>query len=73
MEKYGLIGYPLRHSFSIGYFNEKFKSEGINAEYVNFEIPQINDFMEVIEENPNLCGLNHYPLQRAGDPLPERA
>ena len=39
MEKYGLIGYPLRHSFSIGYFNEKFKSEGINAEYVNFEIP----------------------------------
>ena len=69
MEKYGLIGYPLRHSFSIGYFNEKFKSEGINAEYVNFEIPQINDFMEVIEENPN-C---HYPLQRAGDPLPERA
>ena len=58
MEKYGLIGYPLRHSFSIGYFNEKFKSEGINAEYVNFEIPQINDFMEVIEENPNLRGLN---------------
>ena len=58
MEKYGLIGYPLRHSFSIGYFNEKFKSEGINAEYVNFEIPKINDFMEVIEENPNLRGLN---------------
>lgn len=27
-------------------------------EYVNFEIPEINDFMEVIEENPNLCGLN---------------
>ena len=48
MEKYGLIGYPLRHSFSIGYFNEKFR----------FEIPNINDFMEVIEENPNLCGLN---------------
>ena len=47
-----------RESFSIGYFNEKFKSEGINAEYVNFEIPQINDFMEVIEENPNLRGLN---------------
>ena len=54
MEKYGLIGYPLRHSFSIGYFNEKFKSEGINAEYVNFEIPSINTYMEVIEENPNL-------------------
>ena len=57
MEKYGLIGYPLRHSFSIGYFNEKFRSEGINAEYVNFEIPNINDFKVVIEVNPYLCGL----------------
>ena len=36
MEKYGLIGYPLRHSFSIGYFNEKFRSEGINAESVSY-------------------------------------
>ena len=52
MQKYGLIGYPLKHSFSIGYFNEKFRSEGVDAEYVNFEIPSINDFMEVIEENP---------------------
>ncbi|MBR6433711.1 MAG: shikimate dehydrogenase [Bacteroides sp.] len=58
MQKYGLIGYPLKHSFSIGYFNEKFKAENIDAEYVNFEIPTINDFMQVIEENPNLCGLN---------------
>lgn len=58
MQKYGLIGYPLKHSFSIGYFNEKFKAENIDAEYVNFEIPSINDFMEVIEENPNLRGLN---------------
>ncbi len=57
MQKYGLIGYPLKHSFSIGYFNEKFKAENIDAEYVNFEIPRIEDFMEVIEENPNLCGL----------------
>lgn len=58
MQKYGLIGYPLKHSFSIGYFNEKFQSEGIDAEYVNFEIPQISEFMKVIDENPNLCGLN---------------
>lgn len=58
MQKYGLIGYPLKHSFSIGYFNEKFRSEGIDAEYVNFEIPAINDFRKIIEENPNLCGLN---------------
>lgn len=58
MQKYGLIGYPLKHSFSIGFFNEKFRSEGIDAEYVNFEIPEIKDFMEVIERNPDLCGLN---------------
>ena len=44
MQKYGLIGYPLKHSFSIGYFNEKFKAENIDAEYVNFEIPRIEDF-----------------------------
>lgn len=58
MQKYGLIGYPLRHSFSIGYFNEKFRAESIDAEYLNFEIPSINDFMEIIHENPTLAGLN---------------
>lgn len=58
MQKYGLIGYPLGHSFSVGYFNEKFKAENIDAEYVNFEIPSITDFKKVLEEYPNLCGLN---------------
>lgn len=58
MQKYGLVGYPLKHSFSIGYFNEKFSSEKIEAEYINFEIPDINNFPEIIEENPNLHGLN---------------
>ena len=50
MQKYGLIGYPLKHSFSIGFFNEKFKNEGIDAEYVNFEIPSIERFPEIITE-----------------------
>ena len=73
MQKYGLIGYPLKHSFSIGYFNEKFKAENIDAEYVNFEIPRIEDFMEVIEENPNLCGLNvTIPYKEQVIPLPGR-
>lgn len=58
MQKYGLIGYPLKHSFSKGYFNEKFIAENLDAEYVNFEISSILDFMEIIEENPNLQGLN---------------
>ncbi|MGI6242026.1 MAG: shikimate dehydrogenase family protein [Prevotella sp.] len=58
MDKYGLIGYPLVHSFSIDYFNEKFKSEGIDAVYNNFEIPSIDVFPEVIDTNPDLRGLN---------------
>jgi len=58
MDKYGLIGYPLGHSFSIGYFNEKFANEGIDAEYINFEIPSIDELPEVLASNPELRGLN---------------
>ena len=58
MKKYGLIGYPLGHSFSKNFFNEKFHSEDIKAEYVNFEIPNINEFTSVLVDNPNLAGLN---------------
>ncbi len=55
---FGLIGFPLSHSFSKNYFNQKFESEGINARYLNFELPDIGDLMEVVAEYPNLCGLN---------------
>lgn len=58
MDKYGLIGYPLGHSFSISYFNEKFKNEGIDAKYINFEIPTIESLPEVLAYNPELKGLN---------------
>ncbi|MBQ8158465.1 MAG: shikimate dehydrogenase [Prevotella sp.] len=58
MDKYGLIGYPLGHSFSIGYHNQRFADEGINAKYVNFEIPSIDDLPEVLSSNPDLKGLN---------------
>lgn len=58
MYKYGLIGYPLGHSFSISYFNEKFKNEDIDAEYINFEIPTIDALPEVLASNPELKGLN---------------
>lgn len=58
MKKYGLIGFPLGHSFSRNYFNNKFADEKIDAEYANFEIPSIQDFRRVIEENPNIYGLN---------------
>ena len=58
MDKYGLIGYPLEHSFSEGYFNEKFQNEGIDAEYNNYEISSIEDLLEIIDTTPNLKGLN---------------
>ena len=58
MDKYGLIGYPLGHSFSIGYHNQRFADEGIDAEYVNFEIPTIDQLREVLGQNPDLKGLN---------------
>jgi Shikimate 5-dehydrogenase len=57
-KKYGLIGFPLGHSFSKIYFNRKFSSEGIDAEYVNFEINNVKDLKSVLRENPDLCGLN---------------
>ena len=56
--KYGLIGYPLGHSFSVDYFNNKFVSEKIDAEYINFEIKDLNELKYVLHENPELCGLN---------------
>lgn len=58
MDKYGLIGYPLGHSFSRGFFNDKFSAEKIDAEYLNFEIPSIDDFPDIIETTPELRGLN---------------
>lgn len=58
MDIYGLIGFPLGHSFSISYFNEKFENEGINAKYVNFEIPSIENLTEILDTNLDLRGLN---------------
>lgn len=58
MDLYGLIGYPLGHSFSKNFFNDKFEAEGIGAEYVNFEIPSIDHLKSVIKNHPELKGLN---------------
>ena len=58
MDKYGLIGYPLGHSFSKNFFNEKFENEDINAQYLNFELPNIDSLPEIIDMNPELKGLN---------------
>ena len=55
---YGLIGYPLGHSFSKGYFTDFFSREGVNAEYKNFELPQIEDLLQILEHEPHLQGFN---------------
>ena len=55
---FGLIGYPLGHSFSASYFARKFKEENIEAEYRNFPMEQLSDFEELVKREPNLVGLN---------------
>lgn len=53
---FGLIGYPLGHSFSRKFFNQKFKEENINAEYRNFEISDIQEFKNILDKD--IAGLN---------------
>ncbi|MCR4995107.1 MAG: shikimate dehydrogenase [Bacteroidales bacterium] len=55
---FGLLGYPLGHSFSRAFFNKKFAEEGIDAEYLNFELPSVGQLTQVLDEHPQLKGLN---------------
>lgn len=59
MRLYGLIGYPLGHSFSQKYFSEKFVREGItDARYELFPLKNIADLPALLGQNPDLRGLN---------------
>ncbi|SDK70011.1 shikimate dehydrogenase [Catalinimonas alkaloidigena] len=59
MRKFGLIGYPLTHSFSKKYFTEKFAREGIaEASYELYELPDIERFPALCEAEPTLMGIN---------------
>lgn len=59
MKQYGLIGYPLSHSFSKGYFAEKFLKENItDANYDVFPLEKIEDFTALYQNKENLIGLN---------------
>lgn len=58
MRHYGLIGYPLGHSFSVAYFSEKFTREGIDASYRNFPLRRIGEFEILLKQEPDLYGLN---------------
>ena len=55
---YGLIGYPLTHSFSKNYFNQKFELECINAEYINLEIQDLCVLPDIMENIKNIKGFN---------------
>jgi len=59
MRRYGLIGFPLGHSFSTQYFAEKFAREGItDASYENFPLEDIDLLPEFIGKTAGLSGLN---------------
>jgi shikimate dehydrogenase len=59
MRLFGLIGYPLSHSFSQQFFTEKFEKEAIkDCKYLNFPIASIEELRSVINENPGLEGIN---------------
>lgn len=57
-KKYGLLGHPLGHSFSRKFHNERFERMGIEAEYVNFDLSDIQQLPDVLVQEPDLCGLN---------------
>ncbi len=59
MKTFGLIGYPLGHSFSQKYFTEKFESEGLTRhQYINYPIERIEFINDIIYKDQTLIGLN---------------
>ncbi len=56
--QYGLIGFPLEHSFSPQYFGEKFRREDINAEYHAYPLSNINELNGLLSSDIDLRGLN---------------
>ena len=59
MRVYGLIGYPLAHSFSKRYFTAKFSKEKItDAIFHLYEIPDIQDLKKLLDEEKELCGFS---------------
>ena len=57
MRKFGLIGFPLGHSFSKKFFSEKFENESIDARYDLYELSNITEFQD-LRNSVELSGLN---------------
>lgn len=58
MYKFGLLGKNISYSFSKNYFQEKFRKLRIEASYINFDLQDISDITTVLQDNPELKGLN---------------
>jgi shikimate dehydrogenase len=59
VRQFGLIGFPLSHSFSKGYFANHFLTENIlDAQYENYPIESIDSLTDLWKNNPDLKGLN---------------
>lgn len=60
MRRFGLIGFPLSHSFSQRYFGDKFAREGLadNHRYDLFPLQRIEELPALIAAHPDLVGLN---------------
>jgi shikimate dehydrogenase len=59
MKLFGLLGKTLKHSFSKSYFTQKFAAENrIGYRYENFELESISQLPQLLEQHPDLCGLN---------------
>src|ERR1043166_5725141 len=59
MRLYGLIGFPLSHSFSKKYFTEKFEKEGLSdCRFENFPITSAGEIKNVLQQNPEIAGLS---------------
>ena len=67
MPKFGLIGFPLSHSFSKSHFNEKFRREGLtDHHYELYPLERIEQFPDLLKQNPELLGINvTIPYKRA--------
>ncbi|MEN8834924.1 MAG: shikimate dehydrogenase [Polaribacter sp.] len=56
---FGLLGKDISYSFSRGYFSEKFKQMNLdNHNYINFDLPKIEDFPSILEDNESVLGIN---------------
>lgn len=58
MQKYGLLGHPLGHSFSKKFHNDRFRREGIDAVYENYDLADLASLPDLLADETDLAGLN---------------